>query len=137
MSLMSDEIIGRARSLVGVKFRPQGRDPLTGLDCVGVILRATAIPDSLVRRDYRLRGAHSAEIESALSRWFFRLDSNQSCRGDIMLFGISSEQSHLGVNCGGSFIHADASLRRVVETPMPPLWPIAAQYRLRTSSKPD
>jgi hypothetical protein len=133
--LRTEEILRRARSLVGAGFRPQGRDPLTGLDCVGVVLRVFEIPAALVPRDYRLRGAHTAEIETTLSNWFWRVED--SCGGDILLFEISSEQSHLGVNCGRSFVHADASLRRVVETPMPPRWPVAAAYRRRRFSQPD
>jgi hypothetical protein len=135
MSLAAEEIVERARALVGGRFRPQGRDPLVGLDCVGVVLRALEIPAALVRRNYHLRGDYRAEIQTLLSKWFWKVGEGHA--GDILLFEISSEQCHLGVNCGRSFVHADALLRRVVETPMPPRWPVAATYRGRRFSQPD
>lgn len=129
MRVAPSDIVERARSLVEVRFQPQGRDPATGLDCVGVVLWTFGIPPERVRRDYRLRGTHGAEIGPVLSRWFTRIDPMQSCAGDVMLFAVRETQAHLAINCAGTFIHADASLRRVVETPMPPAWPIAGAFR--------
>ena len=34
---MSEAIAAAAEQLVGVRFLHQGRDPLVGLDCVGVV----------------------------------------------------------------------------------------------------
>ena len=48
-----------------------------------------------------------------------------------MLMNVSSEQLHLGVRTRCGFVHAHAGLRRVVETPGMPEWPIAAVYRKR------
>jgi cell wall-associated NlpC family hydrolase len=130
------EIIERARSLVGTPFQPQGRDPLTGLDCIGVVLWSFAIPAASVRRNYRLRGLHRAEIEAGLRRWFRRV-ADEGRPGDVMLFGVSSDQDHLAVNCGNSFVHADVSLRRVVEAPMPGQWPLTARFCRRTAAQPE
>lgn len=135
--IFSNEIVERARSLVGVQFRPQGRDPRTGLDCIGVVLWTFAIPAESVRRDYRLSGLHSGEVEAALSRWFCHVGPTQTCRGDVMLFAISQRQSHLAVNCGNSLIHADAFLRRVVEIPMTNRWPLAAAFRSPNQTRAD
>jgi cell wall-associated NlpC family hydrolase len=129
---MSDEgpcAVTRARSLVGVRFRPQGRDPATGLDCVGLILRVFGIPPEQVRRDYRLSGNSAAELDAQLSRYFRRLSNEASRVGDVVLCAVRGGQLHLAVDCGRSFIHADARARRVVETPGAPQWPILGMYR--------
>ena len=137
MTMAASDVVDRARSMVGVKFRPQGRDPATGLDCVGVVVRAFGIPPESVRRDYRLRGAHCAEIDRVLSRWFERIAPEQTCLGDVMLFEVSQSQIHLAIACGGTFVHADASIRRVVETPMPPDWPLRGAFRRPTLLQRD
>jgi murein DD-endopeptidase / murein LD-carboxypeptidase len=138
MSSDPDAIIRRARSIVGTAFRPQGRDPRTGLDCIGVVLCAFDLGADEVRRDYRLRGPHLREIEEALTRKFRRVDARRSRIADILLCKISADQIHLAINCGESFIHADARIRRVVETPGRPAWAIVAAFRanslMRTSN---
>lgn len=121
----------RARTLVGTRFRPQGRDPATGLDCVGFIAAAFAIPPEAFRRDYRLRGDHRGELEAGLLRWFRRIPDRSAQGGDVMLLQAGADQLHLAVRSSGGFIHADAGLGRVVETPGDPPWPVLATYRRR------
>jgi hypothetical protein len=120
----------RARALVGTRFRPQGRDA-EGLDCVGVALATFGVPIESVRRDYRLRGDHEAEVRDFLTAQFRRVPRAQLRHGDLMLMKVSSEQLHLAVRTSGGFVHAHAGLRRVVETPGMPEWPIAVVYRKR------
>jgi cell wall-associated NlpC family hydrolase len=132
-----EEIVERGRTLVGAKFRPQGRDPAIGLDCVGVVLWVFGIPQDLVRRDYRLRGARRGEVEIAMQRWFGPLDPHQLGPGDVALFDIRERQSHLAISSDRSLIHADASLRKVVEVPMPARWPLTAAFRSRSLAHPD
>ena len=43
----------------------------------------------------------------------------------------ADDQLHLGILTRQGFVHADACLRRVVETPGAPSWPVAGIYRLR------
>jgi hypothetical protein len=52
--MTGEEVAARARLLVGVRFRAQGRSPQTGLDCVG--LAASALGVERARADYALRG---------------------------------------------------------------------------------
>jgi cell wall-associated NlpC family hydrolase len=131
------EIVKRARALVGVTFRPQGRDPRIGLDCIGVVLWAFGIAPEMVRRDYRMRGSHRAEIEIAIRRWFRPMEPHQLGPADVALFNIRQTQSHLAICCGGTLIHADASLRKVVEIPAPARWPLTAAFRRRSLAHPD
>jgi|SRR5579884_4530875 len=120
----------RARALVGTRFRPQGRGR-DGLDCIGVVLAAFGIDQRTVRRDYELRGEDPVELDSALLRHFRRLPVRQLAPGDVMLMTVSERQMHLGVRTADGFVHAHAGLRRVVETPGMPEWPLIGAYRRR------
>ncbi len=130
-------IVARARRLVGTPFRPQGRDPNLGLDCAGVIAAAFKLPDAFGRRNYDLRGEHSAEISDVLSGRFDRVSGREMCPADVVLLAIARDQMHLAIWCGGSFVHADARLRRVVETPGEPAWPIASAFRMKHQFQPS
>ena len=50
--------------------------------------------------------------------------------GDIMLLHAGAAQLHLGLWSGTSLIHADTGLRRVVELPGWPLWPVLGVWRV-------
>ncbi|HEX5257575.1 MAG TPA: NlpC/P60 family protein [Sphingomicrobium sp.] len=120
----------RARALVGTRFRPQGRHA-QGLDCVGVAVATYRVPAEKVRRDYRLRGDHEAEIRAALNEKFRRIPATQLRAGDLMLMRVSNDQLHLGIRTEAGFVHAHARLCRVVETPGMPEWPLVGAYRRR------
>ena len=119
----------RARALVGTRFRPQGRDPAQGLDCIGLCLLAYGLPIDFGRDDYRLRGDHRGEIERAILARFRKLRRAQAKPGDLLLMLPAADQMHLGIVTARGLIHADARLRRVVETPGNPAWPVAGIYR--------
>lgn len=133
MTIDAQEVVARARALVGSRFRPQGRDPATGLDCVGLVLRAFEIPADKVRQNYRLRGPHKLELEHQLAIRFRRVRAEARCAGDVLLCAVLPDVMHLAVQCAGSFIHADSRLRRIVETPGAPPWPIVAAFRSPTA----
>jgi murein DD-endopeptidase / murein LD-carboxypeptidase len=122
----------RAKALVGTRFRLQGRAS-DGLDCVGVAVVTFDLSLDGVRRDYRMRGDHEAEMCSFLTRDFRHVPATQLRPGDLMLMRVSSEQLHLGVRTAAGFVHAHAGLRRVVETPGMPDWPVLGTYRRRSA----
>lgn len=124
-------IVKRARALLGCKFRPQGRDASTGLDCVGLVLAAYGLPASTVRRDYRLRGDHRTELEREIAVHFTRTNRTEEI-GKLMLCNVAPDQLHLAIGCSASFIHADAGIGRIVETPGAPPWPVLSIHRLRS-----
>ncbi len=150
---MSSAVVAAARLAIGVRFRLHGRDPAYGLDCVGLAalaIRAGAISTGanregairagggqpMIPTGYALRSGDSdaagAMIEAA---GLIRADH---CRlgpqpGDLLLCRAGPGQLHLVIDSGaqgGGFIHADAQLRRVVERPGPPPWPIIGRWRL-------
>jgi cell wall-associated NlpC family hydrolase len=124
----------RARALVGTRFRPQGRGP-DGLDCAGVVLATFELDRAKAPRDYRLRGGSQREVDAALREHFRRVALPQLRPGDIVLMSLASGQLHLGVRTAAGFVHAHAGLRRVVETPGMPEWPVIAAYRWRVRAR--
>lgn len=107
----------RARALIGTRFRLHGRDPATGLDCVGLCAVAAGITH--VPTGYPLRGGNLAAYQDWLNAYAVR-QTRAMQAGDIVLFDLSAAQYHLGIWAGQSLIHAHAGLRRVVETPGAP-----------------
>ena len=118
--------------MVGVRFRPQGKDPATGLDCVGLVWAAYAAAGRrLVRpRNYPLRGWGLERIEEALAAADFFHAHDAMRPGDVVLISLPARQYHLGLIGRETFIHAHAGLRRVVEAPLEPDVRGAGRWRL-------
>lgn len=120
-----NDVEAAARRLIGCRFRSHGRDPETGLDCVGVVALATEIP---APSGYAMRTGDAAAIAALIDRaGLCRTDS--AAPGAVMLMRAGPGQLHLGVRTATGFIHADAGLRRVVERPGEPDWEIVGQWR--------
>ncbi len=126
-------IAEHALSLVGTRFRLHGRDPASGLDCVGLVLsclaeagRPLAFP-----AHYNLRNTDIAPLLALGEREDVGLGAPPCRPGDIILARPGPAQHHLLVAIGpAAFVHAHASLRRVVEAPFPAPWPILRHWRL-------
>ncbi|MBB5705432.1 NlpC/P60 family protein [Sphingopyxis panaciterrulae] len=120
-----------ARAMVGVRFRRQGCDPATGLDCVGLVWAAYAAAGRRLVRpaDYPLRGWARERVEAALVAASFA-PAGDARSGDVGLIALAAGQFHLGVIGAESFVHAHAGLRRVVETPLGALGDVV-RWRLR------
>ncbi len=102
------------RDLIGVPFRLHGRDPASGMDCVGVV--AWVCGARVVPSGYRLRQRDPAAIVAGLEA--AGLCAVAEARpGDVLLIAAGPVQFHLGVRTEAGFVHACALLRRVVETP--------------------
>jgi cell wall-associated NlpC family hydrolase len=122
------DIAKAARLCVGVRFRPQGRDPSHGLDCVG--LAGVAFARSALPQDYALRGGDDVAITAKISAvGLGRIGVDDAREGDLLLLETGARQFHLAVLTDRGFVHADAGLRRVVETPGRPRWPVLAAWR--------
>ncbi len=117
-----------ARTLVGVRFRPHGRDPATGLDCVGLVAKATGWSGDLPQ-GYALRNTRLSEWQASLDVVLIRV-ARPVAMGDVVLMLAGPAQYHLGVWTGTGLLHAHAGLRRVVETPGPIAMPILGIWQL-------
>ncbi|ANY18809.1 NlpC/P60 family protein [Tsuneonella dongtanensis] len=127
------DVAAAAARLEGAPFRLHGRDPATGLDCVGVVVAAFAACG------VRLAGPVGYGLHnSGITRWLglaeeagFVEASGDPRPGDIILVRPGPGQHHLLITLpAGRFLHAHAGLRRVVVQPGPLGWPVVKRWRL-------
>lgn len=109
--------------MLGVSFQLHGREPDSGLDCAGLVAHIYGLTED-VPTGYALRNDEGERWSRALDRHFSRRESDQAELGDVILMQAGPVQFHLGIWTGDGLIHADARLRRVVETPGPIAWPV-------------
>jgi murein DD-endopeptidase / murein LD-carboxypeptidase len=117
-----DDCVARARSCIGTRFLLHGRDPLHGLDCVGLVEFARGVAGD-APTGYDMRNSQQQRWTRLLDQLFIRRKAEPAA-GDILLLNAGPAQFHLGIWTGNGLIHADAGLRRVVETPGPVHFPL-------------
>lgn len=133
MSTASHTLAEAAAQLIGAPFRLYGRDPETGLDCVGLVHAALRLCGHPGLRPFPY-ALHNRSVDAGVAA----LDAAGLIRcaepaqpGAILLTHPGPAQAHLLiVGAGPAFIHAHAGLRRVVATPGPLLWPVVRSWRL-------
>lgn len=114
--------VAAARALIGTPFRLQGRDS-DGVDCIGLIAMIHGLSEA-APRSYALRGTPSDRVMEGLDRHFIRRLAVALQVADILLLQPGLDQLHLGLWTGTGLVHAHAGLRRVVETPGLPAFPL-------------
>ncbi|KQN90950.1 hypothetical protein ASE95_11765 [Sphingomonas sp. Leaf231] len=121
-----ERVLAAARALVGVRFRPHGRDPAFGLDCVGLVLVALAHAGAriAVPRGHAL--ACGVLPPGAVPPGMCACAGGAD--GDVLLLRVSAAQLHLAIRAGDGIVHADALARRVVERRGALPWPVEAAW---------
>ena len=129
MHSRSQAIVAAARACVGTRFRPQGRDVGSGLDCIGVgLLAASAAGARFAVPRYALGGDGEVLLETALAaQGCLRISDREP--GDLIIAAPAPGRRHLGVVVPGAIVHAHAGLGRVVEGPLDPAWAITGAWR--------
>lgn len=129
---MSMTLAEAAVSLVGSPFRLHGRDPESGIDCVGLVAAALEMTGRTVHppRGYSMR---TTRIEQFLGAAAASGLEPAVSHGDIVLVAVHALQPHLLVRVTGGYVHAHATLGRVTFLPEPLPWPVLRQWRLATS----
>lgn len=127
--MLCDDCIASARIAVGTPFRLHGRSLETGLDCVGLVAFATGKTD-FAPTAYALRNSLFDQWMALLDKLFVRRKGHNMMPADVVLVQAGPAQIHLGIWTGASLIHADAVLRRVVETPGTPKWPVLGLWHI-------
>jgi hypothetical protein len=108
-----------------------GRDPRTGLDCVGLAMTAFGRTGLLAIEppSYQLRGTSRERAETILRRaGLVRADAETV--GDLILAESGPMQLHLMIRAGAGYVHAHAGLGRVVLMPGPISLPVLGIWRV-------
>lgn len=136
---MSGEDLARsAARLIDSPWRLHGRDPATGLDCIGLLAAALG----QIGRAILLPTGYPLRLR-ALEGWMpdpaalgFLSVTGSPWPGDVVLLQPGPAQIHLAIAAhGGGWIHAHAGLRRVVQQSVLPAGPVLGQWRLNPSTK--
>jgi cell wall-associated NlpC family hydrolase len=122
-----------AEALTGTRFRLHGRDPATGLDCVGVLAAALAaigrsapLPTGYHLRSRGVRGLAGFAEACGLAEAGGPVEP-----GDVLLLRVAACQLHLAIALQGNrFVHAHAGRKRVIVAAGPIAWPIVGRWRL-------
>ena len=111
-----------AHALIGTRFRLHGRDPATGLDCVGLAaaaLQAAGLNPGPVPTGYGLSDHDHDAIHTMMQTAGLVRTALPLRTGHIALYLVGHRQHHLAIIGLQSAVHAHAGLRRVVESPLP------------------
>ena len=122
-----------ARSLVGTPYRLHGHDPAHGLDCIGLLIASLGMigRELAVPKTYRLRNRTIEPLLELARREDVEEVTGPQQEGDALIVRPGPAQQHVLIALGRTgFVHAHASLRRVVSFPGPTPWPILRQWRL-------
>lgn len=123
---MTRPAVEAARALVGMPFRPYGRTPEAGLDCLGLVIHvAHTIGLEAEAPAYSLSGDQRALAAGLVAHGLTPLPPDLAQPGDVLLLEVDAERRHLAIRSDRGVIHAHARLGRVVEHRMPPAWATA------------
>ena len=126
---MNTRLAEAALHFLDVPFRLHGRDPQTGLDCVGLVAAALDRCGYVVTppHGYTLRTLDFARfLKSARQSGLSEVDRD----GDIILSAVHALQPHLLIAAPDGFVHAHAGVGRVTFMPGRLPWPVLRQWRL-------
>lgn len=128
------ELLATAASrMIGCPFRLYGRNPETGLDCVGLVAASLAAigRNASIPRGYTLRSTSIDKWLSCFERSGFSLASDDIGQGDLLVTRPNALQYHLMiVETSDTVVHAHAGLRRVVRQPLADNIDPVAHWRL-------
>ncbi len=125
-------ILDQATGLVGTSFQLHGRDQISGVDCLGLLLlsleqagfRLPPVPA------YRLRNIDIARFEQFARQIGLLPVAKPDKPGDIVMMRTGPAQLHLGLRCSClGLVHADSRLDRVNHQPPPLPWPHVGGWR--------
>jgi cell wall-associated NlpC family hydrolase len=131
--MSGSELARAAERYIGASFRPHGRDPITGFDCLGLVLVAMADIGRPIRFPlrYALRNRDLSRFERLPARFGLIEVESPAEPGDVLLLKTGPAQLHFAIIAGeNGIVHAHAGLRRVVHTPFPIPWPVVRHWRL-------
>lgn len=136
--MTGDDLALAAEQFAGCPFRLHGRDPRTGLDCIGLLEAALSACGMKVRlpTGYNLRTGRWQDLKAHAEVLGFVPCEVPVGPGDILLLQPSPTQMHFAIisTAPGLMIEAHAGLRRVVISPVPDTCAPAGHWRFAPES---
>jgi len=136
--MTAEDLASAAQKLLGCRYRLHGREPRTGIDCLGVLACAMteAGREPRLPSHYRMRAMLKPDVASRTAQSCGLVAASGSIRrGDVILTTPGPGQQHLLIAIGdGAFVHAHAGLRQVISGPLRAHWPILGHWRLDSHS---
>ena len=141
MSFDRKQFVEDLRALVkqGVKFRHQGQDPATGLDCVnfprwGYRKQGLELPPELDREFQSYTESPDGwRLIEIMRKWFQELDPVKAEPGDLFIIYSRSNPCHLAVKVTDTLnveAYRFANEGKLVEQPLDPRRRIATAFRI-------
>lgn len=122
-----------AEALAGTRFRLHGRDPATGLDCIGLLaaaLRAIG-REAVLPSGYPLRTHRLPDPAIWAEACGFVAAEGAARAGDVLLLRAGPCQVHFAIVLDRArIVHAHAGRGRVIIEPGPPGGTVVAHWRL-------
>ena len=137
-AITADRLARAAAALIGTPFRLHGRDPATGLDCIGLLAAAMACAGRPIAlpTGYPLRLRDLAQWLPQPATLGFAEARGALRAGDVVMLQPGTAQFHLAIaDRTLGWVHAHAGLRRVVRDAALPAGTIAIHWRLRRNRK--
>ena len=135
--MSGEALAAAAEALVGAPFRLHGRDPASGLDCIGVLAAALAATGrrAALPNGYALRARFLPELGAIAAACGLAETTGPVRPGDVVFLRMGPCQFHLAIaGQRGRFVHAHAGVKRVILSDGPLPWPVAGQWRLVDAS---
>ena len=116
-----DQVVRSARSMLGTPFLHQGRDPVLGVDCMGlisVVAISLGLADSGMDRIDYPRFPHPKILENGLGQFCDSFVLKPGCLpppGSIAVVDVVGQAIHCGWSSGTGLIHAYSPGGKVVE----------------------
>ncbi|MEO1731803.1 MAG: NlpC/P60 family protein [Pseudomonadota bacterium] len=132
---LQEKLAQAAASFVGTPFRLYGRNPDTGLDCVGLLIASLEAVGVYSDRPtgYALRNSSIEAWLPYTKEWRLRdADADgEILAGDVLLISPGPRQHHIQIaDSSSAVIHAHAGLRRVVREHISQEPSLEAHWRL-------
>ena len=111
---MRQTIVNEARKWIGIKFRHHGRNG-QGVDCAGllyVVYNKFGVVNDFI--DYP-SNPETGFVFRAIRNYADRILPSKAQSGDVVLLSFAGASTHFGILTDLGVIHADATLKRVVE----------------------
>lgn len=125
MSTKGEQIAAAAEAMVGTPFRHQGRNPRSGVDCVGVVLCSVWSAGCELPDCFGYGPLPKADMLLAeLGKRARRVHRDDAQPGDVLVFAYKPElPMHFAVLVGAEHIvHAHGSTGRVIKHRLTNAW---------------